>query len=99
MLTRRRLSLLLSITLFVSLLLAVAMTWNIGETSASPQILKSRLLRRHDRTRVIPNAADLDLLRAQAQAQEERELDDMTPKHVPIRIKIKSNKERAFKNI
>lgn len=34
-----------------------------------------------------------------AQSTEERVLEDLVPKHVPIKIKIKGEKEKAFKNL
>src|SRR6266404_1014439 len=34
-----------------------------------------------------------------AQAQAERELEDKIPKHVPIKIKIRADKEKAFKDL
>jgi hypothetical protein len=99
MLPPKRLSLLLAATLFVSSLALIAGTYNFGETKASAQMLQSKLLRRHDRTRLTPTAAESDSLRSQVQSKEERELEDTIPKHVPIKIKIRSDKERAFKDI
>jgi hypothetical protein len=34
-----------------------------------------------------------------AQSQEERELEDTIPKHLPIKVKIKKEKEKAFKDV
>jgi hypothetical protein len=34
-----------------------------------------------------------------AQSTEERELDDTVPKHLPIKVKIKKDKEKAFKDL
>lgn len=36
---------------------------------------------------------------AGAQSGEERELEDTTPKHIPIKIKVKNEKEKAFKDL
>lgn len=34
-----------------------------------------------------------------AQSTQERELEDTTPKHIPIKIKVKTEKEKVFKNL
>ena len=34
-----------------------------------------------------------------AQSSEERELEDRIPKHLPIKVKIKKEKEKAFKDL
>ena len=34
-----------------------------------------------------------------AQSTEERELEDKIPKHLPIKVKIKKEKEKAFKDL
>ncbi|HKR01420.1 MAG TPA: hypothetical protein VJT09_12155, partial [Pyrinomonadaceae bacterium] len=36
---------------------------------------------------------------SRAQATEERELEDKIPKHLPIKVKIKEEKERAVKDM
>jgi len=53
----------------------------------------SLLLRDAPRT-----AAEIASFRRQ-QAKEERELEDTIPKHVPIKVKIKAEKEQAFKDL
>src|SRR5258708_10324358 len=39
------------------------------------------------------------MLGTSAHAQGEREIEDRIPKHVPIKVKIKSEKEKAFKDL
>ncbi|MDX6695501.1 MAG: hypothetical protein QOF02_3104 [Blastocatellia bacterium] len=41
----------------------------------------------------------LGFVPSRAQAVEERELEDKIPKHLPIKVKIKAEKERAFKDL
>src|SRR5215210_7647801 len=39
------------------------------------------------------------LVPGSAQSTEERELEDRIPKHLPIKVKIKKEKEKAFKDL
>ena len=41
----------------------------------------------------------LVLIPGSAQSTEERELEDTIPKHLPIKVKIKKEKEKAFKDL
>jgi hypothetical protein len=103
MLTPKRISFLLAATLFVSSLGLIAGTYNGGETSAAPGTLKAKTLRRHDKTKLKPDAAESDLLRrhasAQEEKQEERVVEDKIPKHLPIKVKIRAQKEKAAKDL
>lgn len=91
--------LVLAATAAASLLVFLVATSDFGETHAAGGTLKAKLLRRHDKTKLKPTAAELDLLRAQASPKEERELEDAIPKHVPIKVKIKAEKDKAFKDL
>jgi hypothetical protein len=91
--------LILAATAAASLLVFLVATSDFGETHAAGGTLRAKLLRRHDKTKLKPTAAELDLLRAQASPKEERELEDTVPKHVPIKVKIKAEKENAFKDL
>src|SRR5258707_228527 len=99
MITPKRISLALTVTLMVSLLVILAATYRVEGTSAPTQTLRSKLLRRYDRTKEKPDAAELESLRKQSSQQEERALEDKTPKHVPIKIKIRAEKEKSFKDL
>src|SRR5438552_12945368 len=101
MITLKRIRLVLAITLVASLFAFLAVTYNHGGTEASGKVLKSKILRRYDRKSEQPNAKELDLLRKNAQEEEpkERVLEDKIPKHVPIKIKIRTEKEKAFKDL
>ena len=99
----KRLNLLLAATLFVSSLGLIAGTYNGGETGAAFGTLKAKTLRRHDKTKLKPDAAESDLLRrhasAQEEKQEERVFEDKIPKHLPIQVKIRAAKEKAAKDL
>src|SRR5882724_2434673 len=101
MISPKRIRLVLAITLVASLFAFLAVTYNNGGTEASGKVLKSKILRRYDRKREQPNPKELDLLRKNAQEEEpkERVLEDKIPKHVPIKIKIRAEKEKAFKDL
>jgi len=82
--------LVLAATAAASLLGFLVATSDFGESHAAGGTLKAKLLRQHDKTKLKPTAAEIDLLRAQASPKEERELEDTTPKHVPIKVKVKA---------
>jgi len=101
MITPKRIRLVLAITLVASLFAFLAVTYNDGRTEASGKVLKSKILRRYDRKREQPNAKELDLLRKNAQEEEpkERVLLVEVPKHVPLMVRIKKEKEKEFKDL
>jgi len=108
MLLPRRIKLLLTTTLAASsLTLVIAAYWSSEartDSSAVRPTLKSKILRRKDRLKEKPNAYELALIRAHATVQEERQpekrqLDDKIPKHVPIKVKVRSEKEKAFRDL
>lgn len=102
----RRVSLVLAITLVTSLLTILAISPHVqgsSVTSASSSSMKtliSKLLRRRGSQKLSPNEPEKDLLRKRAREGEpkERVLEDKIPKHVPIKIKIRAEKEKAFKD-
>jgi len=55
-------------------------------------------LRRKDQLKLKPTAAEVASLRSQL-PKEERQLENRIPPHVPIKIKIKAEKEKAFKDL
>ena len=66
--------------------------------------MRIKVLRRKDQINQKPTAAEIESSRNAAlettpTQQAERELEDQIPKHLPIKIKIKADKENAFKNL
>jgi hypothetical protein len=97
MLSHKRISLLLAVTLVAALLAVIAGTLSRGQTTASAT-QKITVLRRKDQLKLKPTAAEVASLKSQ-QSKEERELEDTIPAHVPIKVKIKAEKEQAFKDL
>lgn len=100
MLSRQRVSLILAVTLVSSMLVVLGATYRSGETaSAAP--LKAKILRRHDKVKMKLDVAELALLRMHTSPQEpqERTIEDKIPKHVPIKVKLKAEKEAKFKDL
>src|SRR5437867_2968462 len=99
MLTPKRIGLTLAATVFTSLVVVIiATTYGAGKTDNPSQGDKIRVLRRKDQRNLRPTAAEVANFRRQ-QAKEEREVEDKIPKHVPIKIKLKADKEKAFKDM
>ena len=101
MLPSRPIKLVLAIALVVSILTILAISFQVDGTNASAKTLRAKLLRRHDRTHLPPDSKELSTLRKNAQEEEpkERILEDKIPKHVPIKIKIRAEREKAFKDL
>lgn len=102
MLSPKRVNLLLATILAASSLVFVVASYSVSDVSAESKVskptLRSRILRRKDRLKLKLNADEIALLRKQG-SQEERELEDRIPKHLPIKVKIRTEKEKAFKNL
>ena len=99
MLSRQRVNLILAATLVISLLILIGATYNMGEVTASTNPLIAKILRRHDKRKLKPTRQELDALRAQVPAKEERVLENLIPKHVPLGIRIRKEKEKEFKDL
>ena len=69
------------------------------ESQATGSLLKSKILRRQDRLKEKPNASELALLRNQATTEKERQVENKIPNHVPIKTKLKADKEKKFKDL
>jgi hypothetical protein len=97
----------LRLTIAVSLALAslafLAVTLNAAKaretytTAVAPR--KAKILRRKDKANDQLNADELAKLRQTAQEVEERKFEDEIPKHVPIKFKLKAEKEKKFKDL
>src|SRR5712691_2251323 len=98
MLTPKRISLLLAATVFASLVVVIiATTYGEGQTNTSTDGLKIKVLRPKGQRNLPPTAAEIASFRSQ-QAKEERELEDKIPKHVPIKTKIRAEREKLVKD-
>lgn len=97
MLSPKRLSLLLAITFLVSLVAVIATTLSRGQTIVSAN-QRIKVLRRKDQLHVKPTADEIASAKNQL-PKEERELEDKLPKHLPIKVRIRPEKEKAFKDI
>jgi len=97
MLSHKRIRLLLAVTFVAPLLAVIATTLSRGQATISAT-QKITVLRRKDQLKLKPTAAEVASLRRQ-QPKEERELEDTIPAHVPIKVKIKAEKEQAFKDL
>src|ERR1044071_3844196 len=97
----RYIKLTLSAILAASSLVFVIATCTIGDVSAESKatgaILKSKIRRRNNQRKVKLSGNELAELRSQASPQEEREFKDEIPKHLPIKFKLKAEKEKKFK--
>lgn len=69
-----------------------------GQSQPGNQPLKMKVWREKSRVRHSPNESEVAAFKKNSQ-DEERKLEDSIPKHVPIKIKIKKEKEAGFKNV
>src|ERR1044071_4869946 len=103
MFSSKRTKLLLAVLLATTSLVFVIATCNIAavnaESSDTGPILKSKILRRNNQRNVKLSGNEFAELRSQASPQEEREFKDEIPKHVPIKFKLKAEKEKKFKDL
>lgn len=103
MLLPRRIKLLLATALAASSLTVVIAAYSSNdaktESETNGPTLKSKILRRKDRLTEKPNEYEKALLRKHAIVQEERELEDNIPAHLPIKVKIRGEKEKGFKDL
>lgn len=94
MLSRQLVKLTLAVALCIGLVTALSTTMNAGKTASKNPITR-KILRRHGKTKGEPTAAEVALLKKQQ--KEERKFEDGIPKHVPVKVKIKKEKEESFK--
>ena len=97
MLNPKRTSLLLAGTLVASLLVVIATTLSRGQTtpSTNPSIA---VLRHKGQRNLPPTAAEIASRKGQL-PKEERQLEDKLPKHLPIKVKLRAEQEKAFKDL
>ncbi|HKP39273.1 MAG TPA: hypothetical protein VJT71_20615 [Pyrinomonadaceae bacterium] len=110
MIPPRQIRLMLAAILAMASTILVVATFNVSGTSSTPpdalkanqtsgSTLKSKILRRKDQLKSKLTANEISLLRRNASAQEERKVENEIPKHVPIKIKLKADKEKKFKDL
>ena len=83
------------VAVFALMVVVVAHSGNPALPSTAERRVK--VLRRKDQKDLKPTAEEIAI--ANGQAKEERSLEDKTPKHLPIKVKLKADKERQFKDI
>ena len=94
--------------LFATILAASSLTFVIAaypsnnvttQEQAAGGVLKSKILRPRERLNEKPNAYELALLRKGAGIDEERLIEDKIPNHIPIKTRLKPEKEKKFKSL
>lgn len=76
----------------------VATRQSSGQSPQTSNPLTMKVLRQKDKVKNTPNTSEVASFRFALQDQE-RQLEDTIPKHIPIKIKIKKEKEAAFKDL
>lgn len=69
-----------------------------GQPQPGTQPLKMKVWREKSRVRHSPNVAEVAAFKKTVQ-EDERKIEDSIPKHIPIKIKIKREKEAGFKDL
>ena len=91
-------SLLVLSTLVISGFVILATRRSSGETAFAAEGKQIKVLRRKAHLGIGPTAREIASFKKSVQ-EEERELEDQLPKHLPIKIKIKAGKEKGFKDL
>ena len=93
----RILSLLLTLVV-TSASVILATRYSSGEASSSAEEKKMKVLRRKGQLKLKPTAREMTSFEKGMQ-EEKRELEDKIPKHVPIKVKVRVEKEKGFKDL
>ncbi|MDQ1637145.1 MAG: hypothetical protein QOF62_484 [Pyrinomonadaceae bacterium] len=99
MVTHKRITWLLLSILAVSISLLVSAKHGKGETNIQPQRTRAKVLRRKDQFKLKLTDAEARMLKNTQSRVEERELEDAIPKQVPLKVRIKKEKEKAFRDL
>ena len=83
------------VAVFALMVVVVAHSGSPARTSITER--RVRVLRRQDQKDLKPTSAEIAI--ADGQGKEERSLDDKIPKHLPIKVKLKADKEKEFKDL
>lgn len=95
----KRLSLALSL-LVISGCAIVATRYISGQTNQQRKTIRMTVMRGKDHLKDKPTRQEIVSFRAaQENEKQERTVEDKLPKHLPIKIKIKAEKEKAFKDL
>jgi hypothetical protein len=97
MLTEKRLTWRVLLVVAGSITLIVATRHSTGEANVQqPERTRIKVLRRKDRLHLQPTAQEIQ---DDQPPPPERAFENLIPNHVPIKIKIKKEKEKAFKDL
>jgi hypothetical protein len=94
----KRLSLLTLSLLVISSFVILATRQSSGETSSFVGEKRMKVLRSKGQLKLNPTAKEITFFKNSIQ-EEERELEDQLPKHLPIKVKIKADREKGFKEL
>ena len=99
--TRRILSLTILTLIIASAFVLLATRYSKSEASFPAEEKTLKVLRRKGQLKLKPTAREMASYNKnmQEEKKEERELENKIPKHVPIKVKVKSEKEKAFKDL
>jgi hypothetical protein len=76
----------------------IATRFNTGQASQPDKPLKMKVIRDKAHVKKLPGPFEIAAFKRTLSQEDERKLEDLIPKHVPIKIKIKKEKEAGFKN-
>jgi hypothetical protein len=97
MLTPQRIRLLLAVSVSSLVGVLVATSGSRGQNK-TPQAKQVVVLRKKGQKNLPPTAAEIAAFKSQM-TKEERKLENKVPQHVPIKIKLRAEKESKFKDI
>jgi len=98
--TRRILSLTLLTFVIASAFVVLATRYSTSEASFPAEEKRMKVLRRQGQLKVKPTAREKASIKQNTQEEkEERELANKIPKQVPIKVKVRTEKEKAFKDL
>ena len=77
----------------------VATKFNTGQASQPDKPLKMKVIRDKAHVKKLPGPIEIAAFKRSLPQEDERKLEDLIPKHVPIKIKIRKVKEAGFKDV
>lgn len=98
---RRILSLILLTFVIASAFVILATRYSKSEASFPAEEKRMKVLRRKGQLKLKPTARELASFKNNTQEgkKEEREVEEEIPKNVPIKVKLRSEKEKSFKDL
>jgi hypothetical protein len=85
------------LALTISAFLATRLSTGQAPQKEKPQLMK--VLRKKDHVKKSPGPWEIGAFKKTLPQENERQLEDLIPKHVPIKIKVKKEKEAGFKDL